>query len=133
MTVRLLMGAFLLGAAACTAPGAPPAAEPAPAEAEVWACRDAVRDAAAHAYAMARYRDDQRAVMLFPAGPAMAQYEAETQRLRDEGARLLAALKTHDPEAEQAPTQPPSIPSLSEELVAAKIEAADACMASAGK
>jgi hypothetical protein len=123
MTLRLSIGAFVFLAAACTA--APKPAE----EAQGWACRDTVREAVSYAYAMAKHRDDQRAVMLFPAGPAMAAYEAETKRLRDEGARLLAALKQHDPAASSlAPLAPPPVAGLSEALIEEKILNADACM-----
>lgn len=130
MITRLLMGALVFLAAACTT-AATPAPEPAQA---AWACRDVVRDAAVHAYAMARYRDDQRAVIILPAGKEMAAYEGETKRLRSEGARLIGALRANDPQADSLP--PPrqiAMPALSDGMVAAKIEAADACVAGAGK
>lgn len=128
MMLRLPLGALVLLTAACTTPPAPlPEAEP-------WPCSKLVQTAANHAYGLARYRDEQRSVMLFPAGPAMAEYEAETKRLRDEGARLLAALKANDPEADKMPPPPKvALSNMTRERVAAAIEAADACMADAGK
>jgi hypothetical protein len=128
MITRLLMGALLLAAAACTTPVAE-----APAEvAAPWACRDVVRSAAVQAYALARFRDDQRAVILLPAGKAAAEYEAETRRLREEGARLLGLLKVNDPESEALPPPPHVAPSaMTDEKVAAGIAAADACVAKA--
>lgn len=128
MTLRLMMGAIVFLASACMA-------APKPVEtAEAWSCRDAVREAVSYAYAMAKHRDDQRAVMLFPAGPAAAAYDAETKRLRDEGARLLDALKANDPAAASLePLAPPPVASLSEALVKEKILAADACLAAGGK
>jgi hypothetical protein len=129
MSTRLMMGALLLAAAACTTPVAEtPAAE----AASPWACRDVVRGAAVQAYALARFRDDQRAVILLPAGKAVAEYEAETKRLRDEGARLLGVLKANDPDSEALP--PPALVSpnaMTDEKVAAGIGAADACVANA--
>ncbi len=128
MITRLVSGALILFVAACAAPGwRTPAAEP-------WACRDAVRGAAIHAYALARNRDDQRAVILLPAGQAAAAYETETQRLRTEGARLLDVLERYDPEADKLPAPArPTASALTPEQVAARIEAADACVANAGK
>lgn len=125
MNVRLTVGALVFLAAACAAPG-----KPALPEAETtFVCRDVVREAASYAYAMAKHRDDQRAVMLFPAGPAMAAYEAETKRLRSDGARLLGALAQNDPAASGlTPLAPPPTASLSEALVAEKIGKADACL-----
>lgn len=128
MITRLVSGALILFVAACAAPGwRAPAAEP-------WACRDAVRGAAIHAYALAKNRDDQRAVILLPAGQGAADYEKETQRLRDEGARLLDLLKKYDPEADKLPAPArPAASELNADLVAARIEAADACVAKTGK
>lgn len=130
MITRLLMAAVLLGATACTTPVAD-----APTEvAAPWACRDVVRGAAVQAYALARFRDDQRAVILLPAGKGAAEYEAETKRLRDEGARLLGVLKANDPESETLPPPPSVSPSaMTDEKVAAGIAAADACVANAVK
>jgi hypothetical protein len=128
MITRLVSGAQILWVSACAAPGVPaPAAEP-------WACRDAVRSAAIHAYALARNRDNQRAVILLPAGQGAADYEKETQRLRGEGARLLDLLKQYDPEADRlsAPARP-AASELNAERVAARVEAADACAAKDGK
>jgi hypothetical protein len=128
MILRLLMGALLLAAAACTTPVAETPAE----VAAPWACRDAVRGAAVQAYALARFRDDQRAVILLPAGKGAAEYEAETKRLRDEGARLLGVLKANDPGSETLPPPPPVSPSaMTDEKVAAGIAAADTCVANA--
>ena len=125
MITRLLIGAMALTTAACTTPATEP---PAP---EIWACRDVVQSAAAHAYALARFRDDQRAVILLPAGKAVAEYEAETKRLRDEGARQLAVLKENDPDA-GAP-RPVSPDKVTGEKVANVIASADACVAGTGK
>ncbi len=129
MMTRLLMGALLLAVAACTTPVAEtPAAE----DAAPWGCRDIVRGAAVQAYALARFRDDQRAVILLPAGKAVAEYEAETKRLRDEGARLLGVLKANDPDSEALPPPAPVSPNaMTDEKVAAGIAAADACVANA--
>jgi hypothetical protein len=130
MMMRLLMGAFVFFAAACTLPHKP---EP-EAGATAWPCSQQVQDAASLAYGLARFRDEQRTTMLFPAGKAMADYEAETKRLRDEGARLLADLKANNPDADKLP--PPrkvALSNITRELVASEIDAADACMASAGK
>ncbi|WP_291194359.1 hypothetical protein [Hyphomonas sp.] len=128
MITRLMMAAVLLAATACTTPVAD-----APAEvAAPWACRDVVRGAAVQAYALARFRDDQRAVILLPAGKGAAEYEAETNRLRDEGARLLGMLKANDPGSETLPPAAPASPSaMTDEKVAAGIAAADACVANA--
>ena len=128
MILRLVMGALLLTATACTTPVAD-----APAEASApWACRDVVRGAAVQAYALARFRDDQRAVILLPASKGAAEYEAETKRLRDEGARLLGVLKANDPESETLPPPTPVSPgAMTDEKVAAGIAAADACVANA--
>jgi hypothetical protein len=130
MITRLLMGALLLGAAACTTPVAE-----APAEvAAPWACLNVVRGAAVEAYALARFRDDQRAVILLPAGKGAAEYEAETKRLRDEGARLLGVLKANDPDSEALPPPPAVSPrAMTDEKVAAGIAAADACVANAAR
>jgi hypothetical protein len=93
-----------------------------------------VRGAAVHAYALAKNRDDQRAVILLPAGQGAADYEKETQRLRSEGARLLALLETYDPRADKLPAPArPAASELNADLVAARIETADACVAKAGK
>jgi hypothetical protein len=126
MMKRLLTGAVLLAAAACTTPVTPAAPE----ATAPWACRDVVRGAAVQAYALARFRDDQRAVILLPAGKAVAEYEAETKRLRDEGARLMGVLKANDPEADKlSPPAPVSPETMTEEKVTAGIAAADACVA----
>lgn len=126
MMTRLMMAALVCAVSACASP-----AEPAP-EPEAWACRDGVRGAAVQAYALARFRDDQRAVILLPAGKAAAEYEAETKRLRDEGARLMAALKANDPASDDLPSPAPVLPSaMTDEKVSAGIAAADACMANA--
>lgn len=124
MIVRLLMGAAVLAVAACATPVETPAPEM---TAEVTACRDIVRSAGMHAYALAKFRDDQRAVILLPAGKAAAEYEAETKRLRDEGARLMAVY----PQAEGMPAVQPG--SATEAEVAARIAEADACLAGEGK
>lgn len=130
MITRLLMAAVLLGVTACATPVAETPAE----AAAPWACRDAVRGAAVQAYALARFRDDQRAVILLPAGKGAADYEAETKRLRDEGARLLGVLKANDPGSETLPPPAPVSPSaMTDEKVAAGIAAADACVANAVK
>lgn len=126
MIARLLMGVLAFGLAACTTPVTEAAAP------EPWPCRDVVRTAAVQAYALARFRDDQRAVILLPAGKAMAEYEAETKRLRDEGARLMAVLRANDPEADTLP--PPAAVSpetMMSQKVAPGIAAADACVANA--
>jgi len=129
MKTRLLMAAMAFAAAACTTPVAE---APALEEAAPWACRQVVRTAAVQAYALARLRDDQRAVILLPAGKAAAEYEAETKRFRDEGARLMAVLKANDPEADKLPPPAPVSPgALTEEKVTAGIAAADACVANA--
>lgn len=130
MITRLTMAAVLLAATACTTPVAD-----APADAAApWACRDVVRGAAVQAYALARFRDDQRAVILLPAGKGAAEYEAETRRLREEGARLLGVLKASDPASEALPPPPPVAPNaMTDAKVAAAISAADACVANAGK
>jgi len=126
MTLRFLTGALLLAAAACTTP----VTATAPEEAAPWACRDTVRSAAVQAYAHARFRDDQRAVILLPAGKAVAEYEAATKRFRDEGARLMSMLKANDPTADDLPPPAPILPnSVTEEKVTAAIAAADACVA----
>ena len=129
MITRLLMAALLLAVGAC----ATPVAETPKAEVEApWACRGVVRGAAVQAYALARFRDDQRAVILLPAGKGAAEYEAETRRLRDEGARLLGVLKANDLESETLPPPPPVSPgAMTDEKVAAGIAAADACVANA--
>jgi hypothetical protein len=126
MNPRLMMGALFLAVAACATPVAKaPAAE----AAAPWACRDVVRGAAVQAYALARFHDDQRAVILLPAGKAPAEYEAETRRLRDEGAPLLGALKANA-ESETLPPPPPVSPgTMTDEKVATGIAAADACVA----
>lgn len=126
MMKRLLTGALLLVAAGCTTP----LSAAAPDEAAPWACRDLVRGAAVQAYALARFRDDQRAVILLPAGKAVAEYEAGTKRVRDEGARLMGVLKANDPAADDLP--PPALVSpnsMTEEKVTADIAAADTCVA----
>jgi len=126
MITRLLMGALVFVSAACTTPVPQ---TPAP---EAWACRDVVRTAAVQAYALARFRDDQRAVILLPAGKAVAEYEAETKRQREDGARLIGALKANDPEADSLPPPPAVSPgTMTGEKVAAGIAAAEACMARA--
>jgi len=126
---QLMMAALALTATACTTPVAEtPTAE----VAAPWSCRDVVRGAAVQAYALARFRDDQRAVILLPAGKGAAEYEAETRRLREEGARLLSVLKANDPESEALPPPSPVSPSaMTDEMVAAGIAAADACVANA--
>ena len=69
MIPRLMMGELFLAVAACTTPVAEaPAAE----SAAPWACRDVAGGAAVQAYALARFRDDQRAVILLPAGRVAA-------------------------------------------------------------
>jgi len=129
MMKRLLTGAVLLATAACTTP----VTATAPEEAAPWACRDTVRGAAVQAYPLAHFRDDQRAVILLPAGKAVAQYEADTKRFRDEGARLMDVLKANDPAADDLPPPPPVSPnSMTEEKLTAAIIAADACVAGAG-
>lgn len=126
MTNRLLTGALLLVAAGCTTP----VTAAAPDDAAPWACRDLVRGAAVQAYALARFRDDQRAVILLPAGKAVAEYEAETKRVRDAGARLMGVLKANDPAADDLPPPAPVSPnSMTEEKVTADIAAADTCVA----
>ncbi|MEX1252606.1 MAG: hypothetical protein WEA77_15635 [Hyphomonas sp.] len=128
MRTRLLM-ADMVFAAACTTPLAE---APAREEAAPWACREVMRTAAVQAYALARLRDDQRAVILLPAGKAVAEHEAETKHFRDEGARLMAALKANDPEAYKLPPPAPVSPgALTEEKVTAGIAAADARVANA--
>jgi len=129
MIVRLLTGAAVLAVVACATPVETPAPE-APAE-EVTTCRDIVRSAGLQAYSLARHRDDQRAVILLPAGKAVADYEAETKRLRDEGARLLAALAATWPVTGPTPAVPPG--SVTETQVAVRIAEADACLAGEGK
>ena len=126
MTNRLLTGALLLVAAGCTTP----VTAAAPDDAAPWVCRDLVRGAAVQAYALARFRDDQRAVILLPAGKAVAEYEAETKRVRDAGARLMGVLKANDPAADDLPPPAPVSPnSMTEEKVTADIAAADTCVA----
>lgn len=126
MMKRLLTVAVLLAAAACTTP----VTAAAPETAAPWACRDVVRGAAVQAYALARFRDDQRAVILLPAGKSVAEYEAATKRFRDEGARLMGVLRANDPEADDLPPPAPVSPeSVTEEKVTAAIAAADACVA----
>lgn len=128
MMQRVFSAALLLGAAACTTP----VTAAAPEEAAPWACRDVVRGAAVQAYALARFRDDQRAVILLPAGKSVAEYEATTKALRDEGARLMGVLRANDPAADDLPPPAPVSPdSVTEEKVTAAIAAADACVANA--
>ena len=130
MMKRLLTGGLVLALAACATPVAEAPAPEAPAE-EVTACRDIVRSAGLQAYSLARHRDDQRAVILLPTGKAVADYEAETKRLRDEGARLLAALAATWPVTGPMPAVPPG--SVTETQVAVRIAEADACLAGDGK
>jgi hypothetical protein len=128
MITRLLMGALVLVSAACTTPVKQTLVR------ETWTCRDVVRGAAVQAYALARFRDDQRAVILLPSGKAAAEYEAETKRLREDGARLMGVLKANDPEAETLPLPASvSLNAMTGEKVAAATAAADACVAGAGK
>ncbi len=129
MIPRLMMGALLFAVTACTTPVAE---MPVPEEAAPWACRGVVRGAAVQAYAFARFRDDQRAVMMVLTGKGAAEYEAETRRLRDEGARLMGVLRANDPEADKLPPPAPVSPNaMTEEKVTAGIAAADACVANA--
>ena len=130
MIVRLLKGGLVLALAACATPVAETPAPEAPAQ-EVAACRDIVRSAALQAYSLARYRDDQRAVILLPAGKAAAEYEAETKRLRDEGARLMAAEQATWSATGPTPAVQPG--SVNEAQVAGRIAEADACLAGGGK
>jgi hypothetical protein len=133
MMARLLMGALVIALAACATPVAEAPAPEAPAE-ETTACRDIVRSAAMQAYALARFRDDQRAVILLPAGKAAAEYEAETARLRDDGAWLMAELERVYPEAAEMPPMPAVRPgSLTEAQVADRIAEAETCLRSSGK
>jgi hypothetical protein len=122
------MGTVLLAAAACETPETP-LPPPEAAAGNVTACRDIVRSAGLQAYSLARHRDDQRAVILLPAGKAAADYEAETKRLRDEGARLMAALGATWPVTGPTPAVPPG--SVTEAQVAGRIAEADACLANA--
>jgi len=129
MMRRLLSGAVMLVSAGCTTPATDAAPQP-----EAWACRDAVRTAAVQAYALARFSDDRRAVLLLPAGKGAVDYEAATKRLPDEGARLLAVLKSNDPDADTiAPPAPVSPDAMTEVKVAAGIAGADACVAKAAE
>ncbi len=129
MKTRLLIAPMVFAAVACTTPMAE---APARGEAAPWACREVVRNAAVQAYALARFRDDQRAVILLPAGKPVAEYEADTKRFRDGGARLMAALKANDPEADKLPPPAPVSPdAMTEEKVTAGFAAADACVANA--
>lgn len=133
MRTRLLMGGVVLALAACTTPVAE-APQPEAQAQEVTACRDIVRSAAMQAYALARYRDDQRAVILLPAGKAAAEYEAVTARLRDDGAWLMAELERVYPEAAGMPPMPAVRPgSLTEAQVADRIAEAETCLRSSGK
>jgi hypothetical protein len=133
MIARLLTGSLVFALAACATPVAEAPAPEAPAE-EVTACRDIVRSAAMQAYSLARYRDDQRAVILLPAGKAAAEYEAESRRLRDEGARLMAALETAYPQAAAMPPMPAVPPgSVTEAQVVTRIAEAEACLAGGEK
>lgn len=128
MIPRLMMGVLLLAVAACT----PPVAEASAAEAAApWACRDVVRGAAEEAYALARFRDDQRAVILLPAGKAAAGYEPETRLLSDEGVRLLGLLKANAEPETLPPPFPVSPSAMTDKKVATGIAAADACVANA--
>lgn len=129
MMRRLLLAGLALSCAGCTTPVTVSAPQPEP-----WACRDVVRIAAVQAYALARFRDDQRAVILLPAGKGAADYEAATKRLRDEGARLLAGLKANDPDADTIALPSPVLPeAMTEAKVAAGIAGADACVAKAAE
>jgi hypothetical protein len=130
MMTRLLTGGLVLALAACATPVAEAPQPEAPAQ-EVTACRDIVRSAALQAYALAKFRDDQRAVILLPAGKAAAEYEAETKRLRDEGARLMAALEATWPATGPTPVVQPG--SVTEAQVAGRIAEADACLAGGEK
>lgn len=133
MIVRLLTGGLVLALAACATPVAEAPPPEAPAE-EVTACREIIRSAAMQAYSLARYRDDQRAVILLPAGKAAAEYEAETKRLRDDGARLMAELESVYPEAAAMPPMPAVPPgSVTEAQVADRIAEAETCLRSGGK
>ena len=133
MMTRSMVGALALTLAACATPVAETPAPEAPAE-EVTACRDIIRSAAMQASSLARYRDDQRAVILLPAGKAAAEYEAETKRLRDEGARLMAELESVYPEAASMPPLPAVPPgSVSEAQVVDRIAEAETCLRSGGK
>lgn len=129
MMQRVFSAALLLGTAACTTPVT---AATTPDADSPWACRDVLRSAVVQAYALARFRDDQRAVILLPAGTAVAEYEAETKRLRDEGGRLMEVLKANDPTADGLPPPAPVSPqTVTEEKVTTAIAAADACVANA--
>ena len=133
MMTRLLTGGLVLALAACATPVAEAPQPEAPAQ-EVIACRDIIRSAAMHAYALARYRDDQRAVILLPAGKAAAEYEAETKRLRDDGAWLMAELERVYPEAASMPPMPAVQPgSLTQAQVVDRIAEAETCLRSGGK
>jgi uncharacterized protein (DUF2342 family) len=133
MIVRLLTGGLVLALAACASPVAEAPTPEAPAE-EVTACREIIRSAAMQAYSLARYRDDQRAVILLPAGKAAAEYEAETKRLRDDGAWLMAELERAYPEAAEMPPMPAVQPgSLTQAQVVDRIAEAETCLRSGGK
>ena len=133
MMTRPMMAALVCAMSACATPVAEAPAREAPAE-EVTACRDIIRSAAMQAYALARYRDDQRAVILLPAGKAAAEYEAETKRLRDDGARLMAELERAYPEAAEMPPMPAVQPgSLTQAQVVDRIAEAETCLRSGGK
>jgi hypothetical protein len=133
MIVRLLTGGLVLALAACATLVAEAPQPEAPAK-EVTACRDIVRSAALQAYSLARYRDDQRVVILLPAGKAAADYEAETKRLRDDGAWLMAELESVYPEAAAMPPMPAVPPgSVTEAQVVDRIAEAETCLRSGGK
>jgi hypothetical protein len=119
MRARLFAGAIVIFLSGCITSTAN---RPVPAS---GACGKIVQEAGLHAYAHARFRDDQRALMLFPSGAAAAAYEAETQRLRETGKRLLSTSQVVD-----LPIVAPS--ATTPDDVAARIAAADACLAGTG-
>lgn len=133
MMTRLFTGGLVLALAACATPAAEAPTPETPAK-QVTACPDIVRSAAMQAYALAKFRDDQRAVILLPAGKAAAEYEAETARLRDDAAWLMAELERVYPEVAAMPPMPSVQPgSLTEAQVADRIAEAEACLRSSGK
>ncbi|MGA1343902.1 MAG: hypothetical protein ACO33A_12860 [Hyphomonas sp.] len=88
MIARLLMEDAVLALAACTSPVQTHAPE---APGGIAACHDIVCSMAMPAAFQVQFHDHQRAVIVLPASTGASGPEAETKKLRDQGARLISA------------------------------------------